>query len=1171
MYKFYSEGVPVPGYANKIILIMKYTFLLLIIPLLQVSATTNAQMVTLSKKNAPLEDIFRDLRRQTNYDFLYSSKQLANAKKVSIDIKNASITQVLDLCFRNQPFTYGIENRTITIKERKDPGILDRFVDYLFSINVRGRIIDEKDQPLANASILIKGTTRKTVSDERGWFVFNDVSEDALLTITYIGYEAREVTAKSELGEIALVPLEAKLEAVDIVSTGYQEIPKERATGSFTVIDNKTLDRAVSSDLLSRLKGVTNGLLFDNNVGNSTGISVRGRSTIFSNTTPLIIVDNFPFEGDINTLNPDVIENVTILKDAAAASIWGVRAGNGVVVINTKKGKFNAAPKVSINANLTIGDKPDLYHVPQLTSSQYIDIEKFLFDRGAYTATINNGFAGISPVVAILQKIKLDPSYAEKGYAEIDALRNIDVRDQLDKYFYRTSSIQHYSADVTGGGKNQSYYFSAGYDKNAANSVANTNDRITLKGNNNYSLFNDRLKINTDITFSKSKSDNTNIYDYTPFSPYDQIADADGNALATIRRGGGFSASYIEQQKNTGLLDWNYRPLDELRNKTSTQYTYLTDYRLNLGLNYKVIKPLTFSLNYQYYSANTKAETTHDRDSYYVRNMVNSFTNINVTTGLVTRPVPYGGVYSPHMITRQSNYGRAQFNFSQFFHNKHEVSAIAGYEIRDDNSKRNMYTVYGYRPETGTSVIIDPINLYPYYYNPASTSRIIATTDQWSTVNRYISFYGNASYSYDDRYIVSGSYRKDESNLFGVKANQKGVPLWSTGLAWNIHKESFFQIDWLSSLQLKATFGYNGNVNNSISAYLTASAFNYNPYAVLAYQIVNPPNDNLKWERVKNTNVGLYFASKNNRITGSMEFYVKNGIDLIGSSPIAPQTGISLFTGNVANTNAKGIDIQLNTKIIDRLFKWNSTLIFNYVKDKITDYKISTGANSSIVTGSTYSLSPMLGYPVNAIFAYKWAGLNASGNPQGYINDQVSVDYAAIRNSADRSQLQYFGSATPTVFGSLRNTLSYGKLELSFNIIYKLGYYFRGESLSNASVYSGTYIQRNYDKRWQNPGDELTTDVPALIYPNVSNRSDFYTYSAALVERGDHIRLQDIQLNYSLSKTQFPKLPFYNINIYVYTNNLGLLWRENKQGIDPDFRIGYPNPRTIAFGLRTNF
>jgi TonB-dependent SusC/RagA subfamily outer membrane receptor len=378
---------------------------------------------------------------------------------------------------------------------------------------ILGKIISSiTGEALPGAIIKVTTANHTTVSNDKGEFILTLSNGTYNISISHLNYKTKNTSIQVPLKDPLVIALDnddKNLQEVEIVSTGYQNIPKERATGSFTLIDNKTLNRTVSPDILSRLKGVTNGLLFSdrNQAGNELGISVRGRSTIFSNTTPLVIVDNFPFEGDLNSLNPDMIESVTILKDAAAASIWGVRAGNGVIVITTKKGRLNQKPVISIKGDLTIGAKPDLYYRPQLTSSEYINIEQFLFDKGAYNAIIDNGYEVISPVIEILQKIKLNPSYALQGTADINAFRNIDSRDQYSDYFIRNSAQQRYFTDLTGGGTNQSYYFSAGYDNNIASTVGQSDSRITLKGSNTYSLFNNRIKINTDVSFSKSMVD----------------------------------------------------------------------------------------------------------------------------------------------------------------------------------------------------------------------------------------------------------------------------------------------------------------------------------------------------------------------------------------------------------------------------------------------------------------------------------------------------------------------------------------------------------------------------------------------------------------------------------------------------------------------------------------
>lgn len=1034
------------------------------------------------------------------------------------------------------------------------------------SPELSGQVTSASGKPLAGATVKIKSETKIATTDKNGNFKINTTTSTGTLIISFLGYQTKALTfdtKKAKFINVIFQESENALSEVSIVSTGYQNIPKERATGSFTIVDNELLNRAVSPDLLSRLKGVTNGLLVDQSVGS---FNIRGRSTIFSQTYPLIVLDNFPFEGDINTINPNDIENVTVLKDAAAASIWGVRAGNGVLVITTKKGKLNKKPSINFNGNLTIGDRPDLHYQPQMSSSEFIDVEKFLFEKNAYFVPLYYNYPTISPVVIELQKAKLDPSYHEQANINIDKLGQFDVRNQLSKYFYRKSTSQQYSVNINGGSTNQTYFFSAGYDKNSPSEIHLNTSRITLKGNNSYSLLNNRLKLTTDINFSQSSSLNSQAYGYTPFLPYEQIVDANGNPLETLRRNG-LRSSYTDTAGNGKLLDWKFRPLEELRDKSSKSSSAITDYRILIGLAYKIIKPLSLSVNYQFYNSNQKGALSFNQQSFYTRNIINSISKINSITGQVTTPIPKGDIYTPQFTNTQGNYGRTQLEFNQTFNKLHDFNAITGFEIRDDRSTSNSYTLYGYFPETGTSAVVDPIKQFlPYVgFTPYTIGR---TSFQGGTVNRYISVYSNASYIYNRKYSLSGSYRKDESNLFGVNANQKGVPLWSVGMAWNMHNEKFFDIAWLSKLQLRGTYGYNGNVNKSISAYLTAQSLGTSPLYGQNYSgIINPPNDDLRWERVKNTNFGIDFSSKNNRISGSLEYYQKKGIDLIGTSPTAPQTGVSLYTGNSANTQNKGIDIQINSLYIQSAFKWHSTAIFNFVKDKVTEYKRPPATNALLMAAG---INPLAGFPINSVFGYKWNGLDALGDPQGELNGALSKDYTKILNSSDHAQVDFRGSAVPTVFGSFRNTFAYKNLELSFNLSYKLNYFFRRTSFTDLSEYK----QADYSKRWQKAGDEQTTNVPASIYPYNPNRASFYQFSSMLIEKGDHIRFQDIQLNLTLRKSEIKHLPFSTVNIYCYAANLGILWKANKKGLDPDLGnnpSAYPTPKTIAFGIKTNF
>jgi hypothetical protein len=420
--------------------------------------------------------------------------------------------------------------------------------------------------------------------------------------------------------------------------------------------------------------------------------------------------------------------------------------------------------------------------------------------------------------------------------------------------------------------------------------------------------------------------------------------------------------------------------------------------------------------------------------------------------------------------------------------------------------------------------------------------------------------------------MLTASARRDESNLFGVRTNQKGVPLWSAGLAWDISREEFYHFDPIPFLKLRVTDGYNGNVDRSVSAYTTA---NVNPgvniYDNVTAVVVNPPDPTLRWEKIHIYNFGVDFASVKNRFAGTLEYYIKSGFDLIGQSPEDPTTGIGVFTGNTADMRDHGIDLTLRTDNSFGALRWNSVLLFSYVLDKVTKYEEKLGSVYDYMVPTT--INPLVGKPLYSIYALPWAGLSpVNGDPQGILNGKPSTVYSSLVDTNVLSYMKYKGPVNPPVFGSWRNTFYWKQWGLSFNILYKFGYVFRRNSMFYGAVFSGSSQgYADYEKRWQHPGDEKFTTMPSMVYPANSLRDQFYQYSDVLVVKGDHIRLQDIQISYDLTKEGHPRLPVQLLRFYLYANNLGLLWKANHVGIDPDYVNSAPNPRTLAFGVKVDY
>lgn len=1041
------------------------------------------------------------------------------------------------------------------------------------------RVVNENNSTLPSSSVRLVGGKGNVISNDNGTFSIHLLSGADTLWISHIGYRDEKIPVSGGAVSSITVVLQTagptQLEEV-VVNTGYQSLPKERATGSFEKIEEALINRSVSTDVLSRLEGVTS-LYFDKRAG-GRALSIRGRSTIMGNASPLIVLDNFPYDGDIDNINPNDIQDITFLKDAAAASIWGVRAANGVIVVTTKKGKYNRPAKLDITANLTYGTKPDLYYAPAISSSDFIDLERELFDNGYYNAALNNVRRPvISPVVELLAQERNGTLSGQEVNEQIENFKRNDVRSDLEKYFYRPSFNQQYALSYSGGANKYNYILSAGWDKNDDNLKRNGLERLTLRSENNLNPLKG-LYVQAGIIYTQINNQNNNsgiqTINSSPkgFYPYASLSDEEGNALPIPYE---YRLAYIDTLGDGRLLDWKYRPLDELNMADNAGKQ--TDIRLNTGIQYKLDNGISAEVRYQYEHQSGNTRNHYGASSFTSRNWINLFSYYNGSA--IGYRVPLGGILDLSSTNMHSHVGRGQLNYNKSWGAVHQLSAIVGTEIRETRTTLKRYRTYGYHDDILTLGSVNFVDLHPTFNNLRGTLRIPNPADFGDNILRFTSYYGNIGYTLLDKYTFSASARKDASNLFGVSANQRGVPLWSSGASWQINKENFYSVETLPILKLRFTYGYNGNVDNTLSA-LTTIRYSSNAYLTgLDYaSMYTPGNPELRWEKTAMLNVRVDFGFQNNRLYGSVDFYSRRGTDLIGESPIDPTTGVLspaseyLYKGNVANMKGTGLDIELHGNIIDGAFNWRTDAIINHAENRVTKYQMSSATVATNYVGYGTLVSPFEGRPVYAIYSYDWAGLDPeNGDPLGYLDGEISKDYYSITSAAP-STLIYHGSAVPTFFGSLRNTLSYADFSLSFNIVYKGGYYFRRSSIDYLALYANWRGGHpDYALRWQNPGDENRTNVPSLPYPANSGRDAFYSNSTVLVEKGDHIRLQDINLTYTLSGNK-PGKYIKQLQVYSYVNNVGILWRANRADLDPDYYAGgFPVPLTISFGCKASF
>jgi len=1029
-------------------------------------------------------------------------------------------------------------------------------------------------QALKGATVKISGMNNPLYTDETGNVTLRFLVGDSV-AISYTGYRTRifglKIPSTGKIN-ILLEPLNNQLEEV-MVSTGYQSIPKERATGSFASVSEKLFNEQVGTSVIDRLPNVVGSMTVDRRTSTAGNIAIRGLSTIQGPKSPLIILNNFPYMGDLNNLNPNDVESVTVLKDAAATSIWGAKAGNGVIVITTKKGKLNQALTVTLNSNLTIGEEPDLFKIKQINTSDFIDVEQFLYSNGRYASnTPATDRLPVSPVVALLRRVERGLMSLPSASAMIDAFRGNDIREEYAKYFYRPSINSQHSLSLSNGNERTSWRLNVGLDQNRSELSAKF-QRATVNLSN-MAKIGRSLELNTNVVYTNSNAKNgrpaygTIVRAGGDVSPYIQFADAQGNALPMAKN---HSFDYLETLPPGKLLDWKYYPLTDYHHSNSERKLF--EVLLDARLRYKIFSSLSVDVLYRYNFQQITTDLLNDENSYSTRDMINNFTQVSAN-GLVSRKIPIGGILDKSTNDRPSQNLRGQLNYNKKWKNS-ALDIILGQEFSEDSSLGKRERTYGFNSDVLTFSYVDYITQFPQYVS-GGTALIAKGNGITESTNRYVSSFFNLGYTLKERYTVSLSARRDGSNLFGVLPNNRFNPLASIGASWVLSREGFFDVAFVDHLKIRSTFGYSGNTDQNRTAYSTLeypenSIYTNSPYA----EISGYANPELKWEKIAMLNLGVDFSLFKSRVSGSIEYYTKRATDLFGRAQLDLTGGAgSTIVKNVAEMRAHGLDIEVNSINTEGVVKWTTSINISQNRDKIVNYNTLPTMGTDFVGKATPQLNAVVGRPVYSMYSYAFGGLNSmNGNPIGYLNGAATEDYARIVGTGTKLEdLVYHGSALPTTFGNLRNNFTYKNLSLSIALNFKFGYYYRRASINYNTLFSTGAGHPDYEFRWRKPGDEAYTSIPSMTYPANGQRDAFFNGSEATIIKGDHIRLQYVNLEYSFLRSKLKKLPFESLSIYVNAANLGLLWRANKQGIDPEFlESAIPPTKSFTGGIRVNF
>ncbi|MCI0922404.1 SusC/RagA family TonB-linked outer membrane protein [Sphingobacterium rhinopitheci] len=1046
------------------------------------------------------------------------------------------------------------------------------------SYKIDGYVLDRINKsPISGVNIQSKRLASSVQTDHRGFFTILVSSPIDTLILKHIGFEnyLLPITSSSKKPLEALLTTSSKVLDEVLINTGYQQLKPNETTGAIQVLDEKALNQQIGTNILERLNNISTAVRFDNEpIQNTdlqkTNISVRGMSTINGMLDPLIVLDGFIYEGNINNIDPNNIESISILKDAAATSIWGARAGNGVIVISTKKAKAGVNNEISFNSTFTLKQKPALFDLYQPNTSDFIAVEQMLFKSGYYTRQLQRTpYLAITPATEILYQRSLNTISSEDSLRLMQELIASDLKESYTKEFLIQPIIQQYGVGIRGNSALNSYNLGFGYT-NDKNAYANYSNKMHITAGNSYKPFKN-LQLDLSFIFT-DQTVNSGRLPYESFTyggkrvPYGSFRDLDGNGLPFYNS---YRKEFIDSYLSDYLLDWKYYPTEDY--KHSTINTRLNEFYPNLRIGFKVLPFLNLQVAGQYQYQKIDNNRLHTQESYAARLMINQFSQVNQQTGVVTYKVPLGGIRSSEKNEVSSYTLRAQADVDKQWGN-YRLLGIVGAEIRESQSNGETFTAYGYTDNPLKSIPVDFVSYFPIL--PTNSSSTISGVPFFSkTINRFSSLYSNFSLLYKEKYGLSASVRRDGANIFGADTNDKWTPFWSSGLFWDITNESF-KPSVFQQLKIRATYGVSGNVDLRKTALPIANPTTglYTNYPALVIGSLNDPS--LRWEKISTLNFGVDWSLLNNRLTGNLDYYIKNGNDLYGLD-IYDYTlwGVDgTIVKNTASMLSKGVELNLNSINTTGIVQWGTSLLFSHNRNKTTKYYSRYGSNISTLLTDGNTITPIVGSPLYSLAAYRWAGLDDKGNPIGYYQGEESTNYNDIRleaSSANASNIVYLGSAKPQYFGALINRFDYKQFSLSVNISYKAGYKVRKPVTRSSNLYTRGIAYPDFEKRWQNPGDEYLTNVPSLLYPINEYRDTFYAMSEINVLNGSHVRLEYINLSYRPKLKSFSNRGF--LELFANANNLGLLWTANDEGFDPEYKYNLKPQRGFGFGFRANF
>lgn len=1173
---------------RQIIAILSFAIWMLELPLV-----AKAQKVSVNYRDVAVEKVIKDLRKQTGYQFFYKKDLFSKDASVTCKYDNITLKQFMDRVFYEElGVDYEISKGTVVLKKAAESRPF-------FKRNVSGMVTDMNDEPVTGATVMLKGTSTGVTTDLEGQFTILAEGKEPELEFSSLGMRTKTVKVRRGDKSFVIVQLDYDEKLLnDVLVTGYQNIKRENATGAYQKVTAKQLDERYTTDVVSRLEGQIPGLTIYSNGNNGEGenaMSIRGVSSFQARTSPLVVVDGLPIEGSIETVNPYNIESITVLKDASAASIYGARASNGVIVITTKRAKTEAVD-IDFNADLTISNKLSYSNRGWANASELLQLEEYNFNYVASNPTLYNNLVSTYQAntrsLSIASRFMLQHKMGQVSDADYEKQmsqwRSNDYRKEYADAMWRNQIQHQYNLAIRTKGKklNSSIVLNYKGDNLGVVKESDNTFQASYLGDLNVAKWLD-LSFGVNLISERAKTHYSEAYSsyngINSFAPYLSMYNADGS-LADME-----ADIYLgEPALSDTSLDLKpaaYNLMNELnRNFTKMRRNNIRSF---VHANFKILPELSVSTKLQYEDIIYKGETYLESDSYYMRTLY------NLGTSGGTHYIPDGGMLKSCHENGDYITFRAQANYNKVFAEKHAVDAIAGFEYRDTHTRSSNNLLLGYDDATQTNMnnlvnfndlqylTSSDVGTYYSILGSAPGEDDFATTD---VTHRFYSLYFTGNYTYDSRYAASFSYRVDKTDLFGADPKFRGRPLWSVGASWNMHNETFMKdIQWLDVLKLRASYGLTGNIDQSVSSYLTASIAVNDVNGQKAATLNTPPNDQLRWEKTASWNFGLDFSFLKSRLTGSLDVYSKTSSDLLALTDVDPTTGWSSLTINNGKARNTGVELQLNATILEAKtsdglgINAGFNIACNNNKVLRIDHKPSSGSEALRTMHE--------GDPINSLYSYRYAGVvtseDGAQNYSWYKKDGTVSTSSISTGEFTPEDVVFSGGLDPKVTMGFVPEITWKGFSLSAMFAYYGGHYMRarvedwtheGSEYGYGSLLDIEAIPSSYLNYW-NAADKTT--AIANGYHGATTIGS-YSYIDKTVVPADFLKLRNIVLGYNFSKKICNSLGINSLRLRVQMNNVAT-WVRNSLGVDPEANnpvsgySTYKTPKSYTMSLSVNF